>query len=218
MRASPRHRSSRTVLALGATVLFLVLVACGALNTAPSPGPTVDTSLGATVAAQGTAVARNGTIVAALATRVAALENAQSPSLPAPQSDGAPTGSPDGTPSGEPDGTPSGEVEGTVEIEGGRCCVGSTAGDIIDVEVAFSATSSAGEVTEMRVATAGIKFDAEAMADVPWGPFAPSRSYPVPVALNWTGFWVSAQFRDAAGNVSPVVYDDISVEGSPAGP
>ena len=210
MRASSRHRPSRTVLALGATVLLLVVVACGALNTAPSPGPTVDTSLAATVAAQGTAVARNGTIVAALATRVAALENAQSASPPAPQ--------PEGVSSGEPEGVSSGEVEGTVEIEGGRCCVGSTAGDTIDVEVAFSATSSAGEVTEMRVATAGIKFDAAAMADVPWEPFEPSKSYPVAVALNWTGYWVNAQFRDAAGNVSPVVYDDISVEGSPAGP
>ncbi len=210
MRASSRHRPSRTVLALGATVLLLVVVACGALNSgaiARPHGRHVTRSDGRGARDRGCAQwydrRRSGNPRRGARKRTEHIAG------------GAPTR---GSAFGRTRGNPSGDVEGTVEIEGGRCCVGSTAGDTIEVEVAFSATSSAGEVTEMRVATAGIKFDAAAMADVPWEPFAPSKSYPVAVALNWTGYWVSAQFRDAAGNVSPVVYDDISVEGSPAGP
>jgi hypothetical protein len=33
------------------------------------------------------------------------------------------------------------------------------------------------------------------------------------VPINWTGFYVSVQYRDAEGNLSPVVCDDISIEG-----
>jgi hypothetical protein len=37
--------------------------------------------------------------------------------------------------------------------------------------------------------------------------------YPVELAVNWTRYHASVQYRDAAGNLSPVYYDDISVEG-----
>lgn len=56
------------------------------------------------------------------------------------------------------------------------------------------------------------------MAAVNWEPFVPSKTYPVVVALNWAGYYVSAQFQDEQGNVSPVYCDDISVEGAPRGP
>jgi hypothetical protein len=35
------------------------------------------------------------------------------------------------------------------------------------------------------------------------------------VPVNWTGFYVSVQYRDADGNLSPVYDDDVSVEGQP---
>ena len=107
-------------------------------------------------------------------------------------------------------------VRGSVEIEGGRCCVGGTAGDTIDVSVTFEASSPFAEVTEMRV-LAGCPTEAE-MAGVPWELFVPEQAYPVKVFINWVGFYVGVQYRDAEGNLSPVYCDDISVEGHPAAP
>ncbi|MGE5250418.1 MAG: hypothetical protein ACM3QS_09420 [Bacteroidota bacterium] len=53
------------------------------------------------------------------------------------------------------------------------------------------------------------------MQAVPWEPFAASKAYSVGVAINWVGFYVSVQFQDERGNLSPVYCDDISVEGMP---
>lgn len=113
---------------------------------------------------------------------------------------------------------PSTAVTGTIEIEGGRCCAGGIAGETIPVEVSFSASSAAAEVTEMRVRAGGIAFDEGAMALAEWEPYVETKTYSVTVALNWVGWYVSAQYRDAAGNVSPVVHDDISMEGAPKPP
>ena len=56
------------------------------------------------------------------------------------------------------------------------------------------------------------------MSSVAWEPFAPAKTFTVTIGLNFIGFYVSAQFRDANGNLSPIVCDDISVEGMPARP
>lgn len=110
-------------------------------------------------------------------------------------------------------------VHGTVVIEGGICCMGGQAGETLQADVSFSATSSAGGVTEMRVRTGSGCFTEAELATAAWEPFAPTKAYPVHVALNWIGFYVSVQYRDAASNLSPVFCDDISVEGMPsAGP
>jgi hypothetical protein len=53
------------------------------------------------------------------------------------------------------------------------------------------------------------------MEPASWERFAASKTFPVYVALNWVGFYVSAQFQDEHGNLSPVYCDDISVEGMP---
>jgi hypothetical protein len=50
---------------------------------------------------------------------------------------------------------------------------------------------------------------------VEWEDFAESKTYPVPVAINWTGFYLCVQYQDEHGNLSPVYQDDISVEGMP---
>lgn len=112
-----------------------------------------------------------------------------------------------------------GVVTGTVEIEGGRCCAGGVAGAPIDLSVALSATSDAGAVTEMRtVMRAGGCAQEVDMTDAAWEPFATERSYTFAPPLNWVGVYVSAQFRDEVGNLSPIICDDISVEGMPPSP
>lgn len=114
--------------------------------------------------------------------------------------------------------TPYLAVQGAVIIEEGRCCVGSVAGDTIQVEVAFRASSPLAEVNEMRVRVGGRAFSEREMANAVWEPFARHRRFPVNVALNWVGFYVSVQYRDVQGNLSPIYHDDISVEGMPPTP
>lgn len=106
-------------------------------------------------------------------------------------------------------------LTGSVQIAGGGCCVGGNAGDTLAVQVDFSAASPFGTVGEMRVRTDGICFPESEMVDAAWEPFMSSKRYPVYVALNWVGFYVSVQYRDDHGNLSPVYCDDISVEGFP---
>lgn len=109
-------------------------------------------------------------------------------------------------------------VRGSVEIEGGNCCVGGAAGDTIQVDVAFEAESPFAEIEAMRVLAAGRCFSESEMDQAQWEPFELHRTYPVKVVINWVGFYVSVQYRDAQGNLSPVYCDDISVEGHPPPP
>lgn len=60
-----------------------------------------------------------------------------------------------------------------------------------------------------------IAFTEREMAGAPREPLVQQRSYPLVVAINRVGFFVSVEYRDAQGNVSPVIFDDISVEGMP---
>jgi hypothetical protein len=107
-------------------------------------------------------------------------------------------------------------VTGAVQIGGGGCCTGGTEGDTIQVPVSFSATSSQGRVSQMRV-LAGCNNETD-LAGVDWEPFVDSKTYPVYVALNWIGFYICVQYQDEHGNLSPVYRDDISVEGMPRMP
>lgn len=109
-------------------------------------------------------------------------------------------------------------VQGSVEIADGGCCAGGTAGDVIEVDVAFQAASPFGDVVEMRTMTGGLCFSEEEIVAVDWQPFMTDESFPVNVAINWIGFYVTVQYRDAHGHLSTVYCDDISVEGHPATP
>lgn len=109
-------------------------------------------------------------------------------------------------------------VTGSVLLQNGACCVGGPVGTTVNINATFSATSSAGTVTEMRVArqtcTSTIIPDLSAVA---WEPFVTSKTYPTTInAINWTSSYINVQYRDSAGNISPVYCDDISVEGMPA--
>jgi len=108
-------------------------------------------------------------------------------------------------------------VTGAVQIAGGGCCIGGTEGDTIQAQVSFSAASSRGRVSQMRVAITRCSSDTD-LERADWEPFVDSKTYPVYVALNWVGFYVCVQYQDEYGNLSAVYRDDISVEGMPRTP
>ena len=119
------------------------------------------------------------------------------------------------TPRAPVDPTPYLPLRGSVEIEGGKCCVGGIAGESTMIRVALFAESPYGDVTGMRVVAGNAPRSPQAFEQVPWQPYLPSISFEIPIANNWTGFYVQAQFKDGLGNLSPVYLDDISVEGMP---
>jgi hypothetical protein len=43
------------------------------------------------------------------------------------------------------------------------------------------------------------------MVEASWEPFMPPISYSFYTPINWVGFYVSAQYRDASSNISPVM-------------
>ena len=109
-------------------------------------------------------------------------------------------------------------VTGSVVLKGGASVAGGTAGSVLAMDAAFKASSPSGPVTEMRTATRYGGGCLKDMSSVAWEPFAPTQTFTLTIFLNFIGFYVSAQFRDANGNLSPIVCDDISVEGMPARP
>ncbi|HEY44054.1 MAG TPA: hypothetical protein G4O11_08745 [Anaerolineae bacterium] len=111
--------------------------------------------------------------------------------------------------------TPYRPVHGSVVIEGGNCCVGGIAGETIEIVVTFEASSPMADVTEMRVRLGSFHFTEDDMAHAEWEEFVPYKTYSIQVALNWVGFYITVQYRDELGNLSPIYRDDISVEGHP---
>ncbi len=104
-------------------------------------------------------------------------------------------------------------VKGSVEIAGGKCCVGGKVGTKVDIPVKFDAQSPAGQVTEMRVSNQCPR-EGEGLTAT-WEPFTAQKTYNTTTAINFVGWYIAVQYRDARGNLSPVYCDDISVEGSP---
>ena len=109
-------------------------------------------------------------------------------------------------------------VTGSVVLKGGSSVTGGTVGSALAIEAAFQASSPSAPVTEMRTAARYGGNCVKDMSSVAWEPWAPAKTFTVTVGLNFIGLYVSAQFRDANGNLSPIVCDDISVEGMPAMP
>ena len=106
-------------------------------------------------------------------------------------------------------------IEGSVTIEDGRCCVGAIAGQQISIHVTFAATSPFGQITQMRIKTGLHAFNEAELSEAEWEAFSSTKAFQYSPPINWTGFYVSAQFRDESGNLSQVYSDDISVEGMP---
>lgn len=147
------------------------------------------------VASQATRLADHATFIAHLATRI--------PPRP-PVATGAPVPTP--------------FVTGSVQLEEGRCCVGGMAGRPIRIRAAFQADSPQAPVIEMRLRAGVTRFTEADFTEDEWEPFSESKEFEFLVPLNWTGFTVSVQFRDARGNLSQVFADDVSVEGMPEPP
>ena len=172
-----------------AGALLVAAAACGP-RVAPTPDPTL--------AALASQVANHGTYIAHLATQVGALAEAGTEGTAVP--------------------TPDAALSGSVVLEAGRCCVGAIAGSTVEIHAAFSASSAYAEITEMRVIARGAAARVEDFLDVAWEPFQTAGTFRTVAAINWVGFYVSVQFRDAQGHASPVFVDDISIEGSPPPP
>ncbi len=74
----------------------------------------------------------------------------------------------------------------------------------MEIEAAFQATSPLGEVTQMRVRFGSRPFDEEQLSAAEWERFMPQKAFPIEVAINWVGYYVSVQYMDENGNVSAV--------------
>jgi len=190
-----RSRTSLSGLVLLAMLAVLVS-SCRLSGTdeSESLAPTVAALL-TQVSVQATELKSQGTFISHLATRI-------------PRSTAPPPGQP----------TPTPPVMGAVVIEEGRCCVGGLAGQALLIRVAFQAFSPLAPVTEMRVRAGGRWFEQDEFSETDWEPFTSSKTYDFTPPINWVGFYISAQFRDAQGWLSPVYHDDISVEGMPPSP
>ena len=137
---------------------------------------------------------------------------------PTPTGVAQPTATATGAPLRTPTASASLPVTGSVVLKDGASVTGGTVGSMLAIDAAFKASSPAGPVTEMRTVARYGGNCVKDMSSVAWEPFASAKTFTVTVGLNFIGFYVSAQFRDANGNLSPSVCDDISVEGMPAQP
>ncbi len=103
-------------------------------------------------------------------------------------------------------------VTGSIQIQNGMCCAGGKVNSTIELTADFSANSSIGNITEMRLlhqcATP------QEMERATWEPFVAQKKFPFKISVaNWVGWYLAVQYRDDKGNLSPVYCDDISIEG-----
>lgn len=108
-------------------------------------------------------------------------------------------------------------VTGYVRFENNRTLVGGKAGSTLEVKAQFGATSPFGQVKEMRVRNFAARQCASQsqMLESVWEPFVAEKTYKIGVAINFTSFDLSAQYRDEKGNLSQIYCVDLAVEGSP---
>jgi hypothetical protein len=97
-------------------------------------------------------------------------------------------------------------VRGTIEVAPGGSIIGGTAGSTLTITTVFTATSSAGKVTEMR------------LDDHDWEPFVPQKQTELTIPLNWSTLQHCVVYRDEKGNLSPQYCDSKAVEGNPQPP
>jgi hypothetical protein len=106
-------------------------------------------------------------------------------------------------------------VTGSVSIMGGHCCVSGIEGRPGPIPVDFAAQSPFAPVVEMRTKEDWVT-ETE-ISSAAWVPFVPRKRFMfTPPTFNWYSFRISVQYRDAKGNLSPLYYARISVEGMPA--
>lgn len=114
-----------------------------------------------------------------------------------------------GAASGQPTVSPTMVVTGSQELEHDRVCIQGA----VTVTAHYSASSPAGPIVEMRTTrrehTRGRdSVCSELVQEVPtaaWRPFVTQESFPAAVSTHSLGFAQAVQFRDGAGNHSPVL-------------
>ena len=94
-------------------------------------------------------------------------------------------------------------VQGSIEVAPGTSVIGGTAGSTRQVPVIFSAASTFGKVTEMRV------------DDGDWEALVHQKDFTITIVLNWSTVQHCVEYRDEKGNISPRYCDSKGVEGSP---
>lgn len=107
---------------------------------------------------------------------------------------------------------------GSIGFTNDACCVGGTAGQMLDIKIILEAESPYGEITQMRIAGiygGGCLLEAD-LAIFSWEPFTTEKRFSILLTDDWIGFYVTAQFADQHANPSPIYCADISVEGMPA--
>jgi hypothetical protein len=106
---------------------------------------------------------------------------------------------------------------GSVILNDGWCCIAGRADVPLSITVAFSATSAAGPVTQMRISPLHVTTECSSasLAGANWEPFVTERVYTFTPPLNFVGIQLEVQYQDTQGTESPVYCDDITVEGMP---
>ena len=215
MNESPPSKGS----AICVSLLFFTLNACSLLSVErivdPPPTDSTDALVQVTIAALETQIAPQSEQLQALATQLSSVstEIARQATQIAYLATRGPAPS---TLVIEPSTPHSGLVVGYAEIEQGKCCVGGTAGDEIDIMVKFIAIGLEAPVMEMRYSTRSFGNLNQDFNTLLWEPYTEEKSFTHRIPINWTGFYIRVQYRDALGNLSPIYSDEISVEGMPA--
>jgi len=109
-------------------------------------------------------------------------------------------------------------VQGMVIFEGGVCCKMAIAGEKVELRVDFHSSSPFANISDMRLRSGNRSFSEAELSEEPWMAFELSKTFSGEFPVNWSGFFITVQYRDAQGNLSPVYYDDISIEGFPGPP
>jgi hypothetical protein len=219
MKTVIKFSPSSSVQIVAAPLLAIMMSACGLLTIEriddQRPVEPLDSGVHATMAALDSRIDQQAELIRSMATQVSFVSTQEA--LKGTQIAYLATRAPaSGTMVVEASITPSGLVVGTVEIEQGLCCVGGTAGEETDILVAFNARGSVAPVTEMRY-TSGMYSDLDQEFNaLGWVTYSEVVTFSYLTPINWSGFYIRVQFRDALGNLSPIYHDDISVEGMPA--
>ena len=180
--------------------LLFLLMSCATFSTGNEGLEATVVALESQVAGLSTRSAHDGVVISYLATRVGAVIQTPLPADTRP--------------------TPYRPLLGEVVLEEGKCCVGGAAGDTVEIKAAFAASNpeSGAAVTEMRVRTGMGPFKENDLEEAEWQDFVPEKIFSYTLPLNWTGFYVCVQYRDADGLLSGIFCDDISVEGHAPSP
>jgi hypothetical protein len=106
-------------------------------------------------------------------------------------------------------------VTGTVLLNGGAEVTGGPIGRDLRIFAEYSAESANGDVLGLRSIGSFLRcLETQELEPFEWITYTRAQTFTVqPPVPNWIGYYVTAQFRDVAGETSAAVCDDIGVEG-----